>query len=51
MKKQINNPFILALKAHNLTVEIHHHSAYQILLSNDTCFMSTIIGQLCEFIH
>ncbi|MCF6401440.1 AraC family transcriptional regulator [Chitinophaga filiformis] len=51
MKKQINNPFILALKAHNLTVEIHHHSAYQIVLSNDTPFTSTINGQLFERIH
>ncbi|UPK69954.1 helix-turn-helix domain-containing protein [Chitinophaga filiformis] len=51
MKKQINNPFILALKAYNLTVEIHHHSAYQIVLSNDTPFTSTIKGQLCERIH
>lgn len=49
--KQINNPFILALKAYNLTVEIHHHSAYQIVLSNDTPFTSTISGQLCERIH
>jgi AraC-like DNA-binding protein len=51
MKKQINNPFILALKAYNLTVEIHHHSAYQIVLSNDTPFTSTISGQLHERIH
>lgn len=51
MKKHINNPFILALKAYNLTVEIHHHSAYQIVLSNDTPFTSTIKGQLCERIH
>lgn len=51
MKQQINNPFILALKAYNLTVEIHHHSAYQIVLSNDTPFTSTINGQLCERIH
>src|SRR5687767_186099 len=51
MKKQINNPFILALRAYNLTVEIHHHSAYQIVLSNDTLFTSTISGQLCERIH
>lgn len=51
MKKQINNPFILALKAYNLTVEIHHHSAYQIVLSNDTPFTSTINGHLCEHIH
>ena len=51
MNKQIGNPFILALKAHNLTVEIHHHSAYQIVLSNDTPFTSTINGQLCERIH
>ncbi|MEO6232639.1 MAG: helix-turn-helix domain-containing protein [Ferruginibacter sp.] len=51
MKKQENNPFILALRAYNLTVEIHHHSAYQIVLSNDTPFNSTINGQLCERIH
>lgn len=51
MKKQINNHFILALKAYNLTVEIHHHSAYQIVLSNDTPFNSTIGKQLCERIH
>lgn len=51
MKKQLNNPFILALKAYNLTVEIHHHSAYQIVLSNDTPFTSTIGGQLHERIH
>lgn len=49
--KQTTNPFILALKAYNLTVEIHHHSAYQIVLSNDTPFTSTISGQLCERIH
>lgn len=49
--KQIANPFILALKAYNLTVEIHHHSAYQIVLSNDTPFTSTIDGQLYERIH
>jgi AraC-like DNA-binding protein len=51
MKNQINNPFILALKARNLTVEIHHHSAYQIVLSNDTPFNSTISGVLHEQIH
>ena len=51
MKKQAYNPFILALRAYNLTVEIHHHSAYQIVLSNDTPFTSTISGQLCERIH
>ncbi len=51
MTKQINNPFILALKAYNLTVEIHHHSAYQIVFSNDTPFTSTISGQLHERIH
>lgn len=51
MKKQLNNPFIQALRAYNLTVEIHHHSAYQIVLSNDTPFTSTIGGQLCERIH
>lgn len=51
MTKQYNNPFILALKARNLTVEVHHHSAYQIVLSNDTPFNSTINGTLYESIH
>lgn len=51
MTKQNNNPFILALKAHNLTVEIHHHSAYQIVLSNDTPFNSTISEKLYDRIH
>jgi AraC-like DNA-binding protein len=51
MEKHSNNPFILALKARNLTVEIHHHSAYQIVLSNDTPFHSTISGTLYERIH
>ena len=51
MKKQIQNPFILAIKAYNLTVQIHQHSAYQIVLSNDTPFTSTIAGQLNERIH
>ncbi|QPH38627.1 helix-turn-helix domain-containing protein [Pedobacter endophyticus] len=51
MRKPINNPFILALRARNLTVEIHHHSAYQIVLSNDTPFNSTINGVLYEGIH
>lgn len=45
------NPFILALKARNLTVEVHHHSAYQIVLSNDTPFSSTINGALYDRIH
>jgi AraC-like DNA-binding protein len=45
------NPFLLALKARNLTVEIHHHSAYQIVLSNDTPFNSTINGTLYKRIH
>lgn len=45
------NPFILALQARNLTVEIHHHSAYQIVLSNDTPFTSTINGTLYDRIH
>ena len=45
------NPFILALQARNLTVEIHHHSAYQIVLSNDTPFTSTIDGTIYEGIH
>jgi len=47
----IHNPFILALIARNLTVEIHHHSAYQIVLSNDTPFDSTIDGVKHESIH
>src|SRR6478609_7066247 len=51
LAKQNNNPFILALRAHNLTVEIHHHSAYQIVLSNDKPFTSTISGNLYERIH
>jgi AraC-like DNA-binding protein len=51
MIKQANNPFILALQARNLTVEIHHHSAYQIVLSNDTPFTSTIGAKLNERIH
>lgn len=45
------NPFILALQARNLTVEIHHHAAYQIVLSNDTPFSSTINGIRYERIH
>ena len=45
------NPFILGLQARNLTVEIHHHSAYQIVLSNDKPFNSTINGRLNEQIH
>lgn len=45
------NPFILALQARNLTVEIHHHSAYQIVISNDKPFTSTINGKLYEHIH
>lgn len=51
MKQEIQNPFILALKAHNLSVEIHRHSAYQIVLSNDNPFNSTINGQVFEKIH
>jgi len=45
------NPFILALQARNLTVEIHHHAAYQIVLSNDMPFASTINGTKHESIH
>ncbi|WP_256006307.1 helix-turn-helix domain-containing protein [Pedobacter deserti] len=45
------NPFILALQASNLTVEIHHHAAYQIVLSTDTPFNSTIDGTLNEGIY
>lgn len=48
MKRQNNNPFILALKARNLTVDIHHHSAYQLVLTNDAPFNSTIDGMLHE---
>ncbi|MCF0075544.1 helix-turn-helix domain-containing protein [Dyadobacter sp. CY261] len=51
MRKQNSNPFILALKARNLTVEIHHDSAYQIVLSNDTPVNSTISGTLYARIH
>jgi AraC-like DNA-binding protein len=45
------NPFILALKAYNLTVEIHHHSAYQLVLSNDALFTSTIDGKVFDGIY
>lgn len=45
------NHFILGLQARNLTVEIHHHSAYQIVLSNDRPFNTTISGKLYERIH
>ncbi|MFL9833653.1 helix-turn-helix domain-containing protein [Chryseobacterium terrae] len=45
------NPFVLALQAKNLSVKIHHHSAYQIVLSNDTPFTSTIDGTFYEGIH
>jgi AraC-like DNA-binding protein len=48
---QVANPFILALIARNLTVEIHHHSAYQIVLSNDRPFDSTIDQVKHERIH
>jgi hypothetical protein len=51
MKTQIGNPFILALTARNLTVEIHKHSAYQIVLSNDAPFTSTINGKECKDIY
>ena len=42
MERPLQNPFILGLTAHNLSVEIHQHSAYQIVLSNDSTFNSTI---------
>ncbi|MCJ8152644.1 AraC family transcriptional regulator [Chryseobacterium sp. SSA4.19] len=45
------NQFILGLQARNLTVEIHHHSAYQIVLSNDSPFTTTINGTLYESIY
>src|SRR5688572_20820169 len=51
MKTQISNPFILALTARNLTVEIHQHSAYQIVLSNDAPFTSTINGKECKDLY
>lgn len=51
MKRQNHNPFLLALKARNLSVEIHHHAAYQIVLSDDTPFNSTIGGIHYEQIH
>jgi AraC-like DNA-binding protein len=51
MNKKGNNPFILALRAYNLTVEIHHHSAYQIVLSNDNPFTSTINEKQLKGIH
>jgi AraC-like DNA-binding protein len=51
MKTQISNPFILALTARNLTVEIHQHSAYQIVLSNDASFTSTINGKECKDLY
>jgi AraC-like DNA-binding protein len=51
MKTQISNPFILALTARNLTVEIHQHSAYQIVLSNDAPFTSTINGNECKDLY
>ncbi|AKD55803.1 helix-turn-helix domain-containing protein [Spirosoma radiotolerans] len=51
MKKLPGNPFILALTARNLTVAIHQHSAYQIVLSNDEPFDSTIDGQFHKAIN
>ncbi len=46
MTQYIDNPFILALTARNLNVDIHRHSAYQLVFSNDVPFTSTINGQL-----
>ncbi len=51
MKILPSNPFILALTARNLTVAIHQHSAYQIVLSNDEPFDSTINGQFHKTIN
>jgi AraC-like DNA-binding protein len=51
MKTQISNPFILAFTARNLTVEIHQHSAYQIVISNDAPFTSTLNGKECKRIY
>ncbi|SDM52016.1 AraC-type DNA-binding protein [Catalinimonas alkaloidigena] len=51
MKQPLSNPFILALKAYNLSVEIHHHAAYQIVMSGDHPFTSAIDGTLYEHLH
>ena len=36
------NPFILTLKTYNLNVEIHRHSAYQIVITSNNPFNSVI---------
>ena len=51
MSKQFNNPFILALKARNLSVEIHHHAAYQLVFSDDLPVESTLDGRRYPSIH
>ncbi|PPK86564.1 AraC-like DNA-binding protein [Neolewinella xylanilytica] len=51
MRKRVSNPFMLALKAYNLSVEIHHHAAYQLVFSDDTPFQSTLDGARHERIH
>jgi AraC-like DNA-binding protein len=40
--------FLLTIKTYNLDVEIHKHSAYQIVLSQDNPFTSTIGGTIEE---
>lgn len=40
------NTFILTLKTYKLNVEIHKHSAYQIVISDDNPFTSTIDNDL-----
>lgn len=45
------NQFILGLQARNLAVEIHHHSAYQIVITNDSPFNSTINGTFYDGIY
>ena len=51
MRKPINTPFILALKARNLSVEIHHHAAYQLVFSDDGPVESTLDGRRYPSIH
>ena len=42
MKRSPTNPFILGLTAHNLSVEIHHHAACQLVFTDmDTALIRT----------
>jgi AraC-like DNA-binding protein len=43
--------FLLTIKTHKLDVEIHKHSAFQIVLSQDNPFQSTISGKKREDIY